>query len=185
MLRLFALPEAERRKLWRQKFAPQQPNVYRGWFPLQEGHTTYKEGIDIGPDLAYGPSVIDRGDPLREASALPSESALPGWRPVAASYYRAMERTAAALMRSIARGLFLEEDFFDDAFAAGGISTLRFIRYPVRPNESALGGNDGDRDMWVTHQGERRYLVGRAHVDFGLRDAARPRRRRGAPGARP
>jgi isopenicillin N synthase-like dioxygenase len=161
MLQLFTLPEAEKRKLWRQKFDPGQRNVYRGWFPLQEGHTTYKEGIDIGP-------AVDPGDPLREASALPSESALPGWRAVAASYYRGMERTACTLMRSIARRLGLEEDFFDDAFTAGGVATLRFIRYPLRADLSAAGSNDDDRDMWVTHRGERRYLVGRGHVDSGL-----------------
>jgi isopenicillin N synthase-like dioxygenase len=168
MLRLFTLSEAEKRKLWRQKFDPGQANIYRGWFPLQEGHTTYKEGIDIGPDLAYGAAAVDPEDPLREASALPSESALPGWRAVAASYYREMERTARLIMRSIARRLGLVERFFDDAFTVGGVATLRFIRYPVRSAQSAAGGNDDDRDMWVTHGGERRYLVGRGHVDSGL-----------------
>src|SRR4051794_40022134 len=38
LLRLFALPAAEQRRLWRQKFAPAHANVYRGWFPLQDGH---------------------------------------------------------------------------------------------------------------------------------------------------
>src|SRR5882672_5612429 len=37
LLRLFQLPETETRKLWRQKFDPAHPNVYRGWFPLQPG----------------------------------------------------------------------------------------------------------------------------------------------------
>src|SRR5258705_12580707 len=32
LLRLFQLPEHETRKLWRQKFDPAHPNVYRGWF---------------------------------------------------------------------------------------------------------------------------------------------------------
>ena len=37
LLRIFALPPSEIRKLWRQKFDPARPNVYRGWFPLQDG----------------------------------------------------------------------------------------------------------------------------------------------------
>ena len=61
LLRLFDLPAGETRKLWRQKFDPAHRNVYRGWFPLQNGHETYKEGIDLGPDLAYGPEAVDRG----------------------------------------------------------------------------------------------------------------------------
>ena len=58
LLRIFALPPSEIRKLWRQKFDPTRPNVYRGWFPLQDGHATYKEGIDMGPDVAYGRSRL-------------------------------------------------------------------------------------------------------------------------------
>ncbi len=166
MLRLFALPDAERRKLWRQKFDPLQPNVYRGWFPLSEGDPTYKEGIDIGPDLAYGAAVVDAADPLCEASALPREDLLPGWRAVAAGYYRGMERTAGALMRSVARGLALDEDFFDASFASGGISTLRFIRYPVR-SEQSLADSKAE-GMWVMHDGVRRYSVGRPHVNSGF-----------------
>jgi isopenicillin N synthase-like dioxygenase len=91
--------------LWRQKFDAGHANVYRGWFPLQEGHQTYKEGIDIGPDIAYGAAIVDNSDPLREATPLPPEAALPGWRAAASAYYRAMELTGRMLMRAIARGL--------------------------------------------------------------------------------
>jgi len=165
LLRIFDLPEAETRKLWRQKFDPGQSNLYRGWFPLQEGFATYKEGIDLGPDLAYGAGVIDAADPLCEATPLPSEPLLPGWRAAAADYYRAMERTGLLLMRAIARGLGLAETSFDAAFR-GGISTLRLIRYPVRTEASFAGALEAD--LWVTHRGQRRYLTGRAHVDSGL-----------------
>ena len=48
LLQLFSLPEREIRKLWRWNFDPTRPNVYRGWFPLQNGLATYKEGIDMG-----------------------------------------------------------------------------------------------------------------------------------------
>src|SRR5207302_1043706 len=54
LLRLFELPEIETRKLWRRKFDPAHANVYRGWFPLQTGFLTAKEGIDMGPDVVHG-----------------------------------------------------------------------------------------------------------------------------------
>ena len=165
LLRLFELPAAETRKLWRQKFDPTHRNVYRGWFPLQDGHETYKEGIDLGPDLALRPEIVDRSDPLREATPLPPETALPGWRAATAAYFKAMERVAEALMHALARGLGLPERHFDATFA-GGISTLRLIHYPVRPSASMIGVPEDK--LWVTHRGARHYLLGRAHVDSGL-----------------
>ncbi len=165
LLKIFSLPEQEVRKLWRWNFDPERPNVYRGWFPLQDGQATYKEGIDLGPDVAYGSSVIDHRDPLREATPLPPESLLPGWHTQVRDYYLAMTKLSVAMMRSIARGLNLPEDSFDRAFEQG-ISTLRFIRYPVRPPNSFDGG--ADAEMWTTHLGEQRYLLGRAHVDSGF-----------------
>ena len=65
LLRLFNLPPEELRPLWRQKFDPTHSNVYRGWFPLQRGFPTAKEGFDMGADIAYGSSVVDASDPLR------------------------------------------------------------------------------------------------------------------------
>lgn len=165
LLRLFDLPAAETRKLWRQKFDPSHRNIYRGWFPLQNGVETYKEGIDLGPDVAYGAALVDECDPLRAATPLPPEHALPGWRDAAAGYFRAMESLAQRLMHAIARGLGLPEAIFDDAFA-GGISTLRLIHYPVRTPQSMHGIPDDL--LWVTHRGERYAMVGRAHVDSGL-----------------
>ena len=131
LLRLFQLPEHETRKLWRQKFDASHPNVYRGWFPLQTGFLTAKEGIDIGADVAYGAAVVRSDDPLRERTPLPSAQALPGWRESVAAYYRGMDRVSQALMRSIARSLSLEEHFFDPSFEQG-LSTLRLLRYPIR-----------------------------------------------------
>lgn len=165
LLRIFDLPESEIRPLLRQKFAPSHPNRYRGWFPLQRGFLTSKEGIDLGADVAHGPSVVDESDPLREATPLPPERALPGWQAAVARYYLGMERTAAALMRSIARGLGLEERFFDAAFAHG-LSTLRLIRYPVRTDLEHAGHLNPD--LWLTHRGTRCYITGTPHVDTGF-----------------
>ena len=165
LLRIFSLPEAALKRLWLRKFEASQPNIYRGWFPLQNGFPTYKEGIDIGPDLVWPELALAQSDPLLEPSPLPTEQELPGWRVAAAQYYQAMHRLSTAIMQCLARGLGLPEHSFDAAFVQG-ISTLRFIRYPVRSPRSldAVGGEE----MWAEHSGQRYYLTGRPHADTGF-----------------
>jgi isopenicillin N synthase-like dioxygenase len=165
LLRLFQLPPNETRKLWRQKFDPAHPNVYRGWFPLQTGFLTAKEGIDIGADVVHGDSVVRSDDPLREPTPLPTAEALPGWRESISAYYRAMEKISQALMQAIARGLSLEEHFFDAAFDKG-LSTLRLLRYPVRTDTDQAA--ESDPSVWVNHHGRRCYVNGAPHVDSGF-----------------
>ena len=165
LLAVFSLPEPAIRRLWRWNFDPSHINVYRGWFPLQDGVATYKRGIDMGPDVAFGQSVVDASDPLREATPLPDEGALPGWRQAVKNYYLSMDRLSKALMQSIARGLGLAPETFDAAFD-GGISTLRLLHYPVRPAASFAGVDS--QEFWVESQGERRYTLAREHVDTGF-----------------
>jgi isopenicillin N synthase-like dioxygenase len=153
LLAIFALTDTQKRAICRRSFAPENSNVYRGWFPLQEGYPTYKEGIDIGPDLVRTPHP-DPDDPLTEPTPLPD---LPEWRVAAAAYYRAMEATGARLMQALARGLGVPEAVFDAAFR-NGISTLRLIRYPVRQSgalDPALRVGTG-------------YMLGAPHVDSGF-----------------
>jgi isopenicillin N synthase-like dioxygenase len=165
LLRIFSLDDAVLRGLWRRKFAPHNPNVYRGWFPVQPGNLTSKEGIDMGADVAYGADVVDPGDPLREATPLPADANLPGWRRTVGAYYRAMDGVCAALMRSIARSLALEEHFFDGAFQRG-LSTLRLLRYPVRTAEELA--SCADPGIWLSPEEQRQHIVGAAHTDSGF-----------------
>ena len=166
LFRIFDLPDAQIRRLWRRKFDPSRPNLYRGWFPAQGGFLTCKEGIDMGPDVAHGPAEVDPGDPLREATPLPPDAVLPGWRATVASYYRSMEGVSRALMRAIGRGLGLSETHFDDAFARGGLSTLRLIRYPVRTDAQHVAATEPG--VWVDRGTERWYVMGAPHVDTGF-----------------
>ena len=119
----------------------------------------------MGPDCTYGPGVVDPADPLREATPLPDEHALPEWRTAVRAYYIGMERTARALMGSLARGLGLDEASFDSAFE-GGISTLRLLHYPLRSQASLAAIEDAG--LWVEHQGRRVYVAGAPHVDSGF-----------------
>jgi isopenicillin N synthase-like dioxygenase len=164
LLRIFALDPSAQRRLWRQKFEPGNPNVYRGWFPLQPGNVTAKEGIDLGADVLHG-GVIRSGDPLREATPLPTEASLPGWHVAIARYYAAMERVCNALMHSIARSLQLPEEFFDAAFHRG-LSTLRLLRYPPRTAQELA--RCIEPDVWVEYEGERRHLAAAPHTDSGF-----------------
>jgi isopenicillin N synthase-like dioxygenase len=138
LLRLFALPQPSLRRLTRARFAPENPNVYRGFFPLQEGFPTYKQGIDLGPDIAAPLQNTDPADPLCEPTPLPLNEELPGWRETAAAYHRAMTALAQRLLQSLARSLHLDEQHFDEAFE-GGISTLRLLHYPARTNHDLSG----------------------------------------------
>ena len=162
LLRFFSLPLDQKMRLARQKFAPENPNVYRGYFPPQEGQATYKEGIDLGPDLAWDRN-LSGGDPLMEATPRPAPAALPGWCEAASSYHAGMERVGAVLLAAIARGLGLRDDHFAPYFD-GGISTLRLLRYPPRK----LNAETQEEAMSVLHKGRRWQLAGQAHVDSGF-----------------
>ncbi|MBV8765732.1 MAG: isopenicillin N synthase family oxygenase [Hyphomicrobiales bacterium] len=162
MLELFSLPAHEKRKLWRQKYAPEHANVYRGYFPLLPGPVQNAEGFDMGPDVAHRRTAVADDDPLLGATPFPPEGALPGWREATADYYRALEATGRVLMASIARGLGLEERFFDSAFV-GGNSTLRFLHYPER--EAA---EIGEGATFAEHNGATRRVIGAPHVDSGF-----------------
>jgi isopenicillin N synthase-like dioxygenase len=165
LLAIFGLKDGQKRRLYRRKFAAENRNIYRGWFPLQPGNLTYKEGIDIGGDVAHGAGITVAGDPLREPSPLPEDEDLPGWRAAVAAYYRTMEQVAGALMRSLARSLGLASDYFDESFRHG-LSTLRLISYP--PRDAAGLGHETDPAILMETHPTPRYLVGAPHTDSGF-----------------
>jgi isopenicillin N synthase-like dioxygenase len=165
LLRFFTLQHAAKRALARNHSDPTRPLVMRGWFERGEDDPTYYEGMDVGPDIAHGDRAVVSGEPLRQATPLPSEDALPGWHKAARAYYLGMERVAASLLRALARGLGTAEDDWLTPFRSG-VSTLRLLRYPRRvPSEGAEAETS---ELYVTHAGARRMLSGGAHTDFGF-----------------
>ena len=133
MLRVFALAPAQQRRLWRRSYAHENEAVYRGWSP--RGDHVAVDIYDLGPDVAHARGEAS-DDPLLGVTPLPAVGLLPGWQEAVADYYRAMERVGAALMCSLARWLGMRETVFDAAFA-GGISTLRLMRYELAPEAAA------------------------------------------------
>ena len=51
LLRLFDMPAAFRRPLWKRNFASENAHLYRGWFPLESSPARNREGYEIGPDI--------------------------------------------------------------------------------------------------------------------------------------
>lgn len=165
LLRLFSIPESEQRQLWKKNFAPENANLYRGWFPLESGESRSREGFEIGPDLVRGLPDDGSDDLLYEPSVFPPETRLPGWRTDAARYYRAMEVTGYAILASLSRSLGIPENVFRDAFA-DGISTLRLLRYPGRDPGAPVPPEV--EKFLTTFEDERFEIVCGAHIDSGL-----------------
>ncbi len=165
MLRLFGLPEAERRKLWKRNFAPENPNLYRGWFPLHSGDSLCREGFEIGPDCVRALPDLTTPDVLYEPSVFPPEIAIPEWREHVADFYQAMESIGNTLLASLSRSLGISEAIFEDAFR-DGISTLRLLRYPARtfPDDGVFA----ESPLFMTKDDRSYEIVCGAHVDTGL-----------------
>lgn len=137
MLALFDLPRQRQHALWRNFYEPSHANIYRGWSPRDADVGV--DIFDLGPDVARtraAASAAADDDPLLGATPVPAAEHLDGWHAAVATHYLAMERLGAAIMRSVARGLGIDEHHFDDAFHHG-ISTLRLMRYELPPVDPA------------------------------------------------
>ncbi|WP_299258062.1 2OG-Fe(II) oxygenase family protein [uncultured Kushneria sp.] len=168
LLRFFTLEADVKHDLARHKFVPANHNIYRGYFPPQSEDPTWKEGIDLGPDIAHPERALSAErnvighDPLRESTPRPSEAQLPGWSADISNYYVAMERLGRQIAEALAEGLGISKETMLTPFEAGN-STLRLIHYPERPSGTleAMPAIDGEG-------GSRRWLVGVPHFDNGF-----------------
>lgn len=163
LLKLFDIPPDKQRPYWKRNFAPENPHLYRGWFPLSSSPTGGREGYEIGPDIVRDLPAGQADDLLYEPTPLPDAVLLPeGWRDTAAEYYLGAEKVGQHLLASLSRSLGIDESIFANAFD-DGISTLRLLHYPKR--EKTI--SDGSA-RYVEHLGNSYETVAGAHVDSGL-----------------
>ncbi|MEO1015585.1 MAG: 2OG-Fe(II) oxygenase family protein [Pseudomonadota bacterium] len=151
-LRVFAMTDAGRRRLYKKSFDTSHSNLYRGWYPSPQPNWG-TEGYDIGPDIARAMAVMDPDDPITEPTPVPSDEELSdaaGWRAAAAEYYLGMEAVGRVVLRAIAVGLGLDSARFEDVFD-DGVSTLRLIRFiPDADGEQRLATPDHTDSGLVT-----------------------------------
>ncbi len=166
MLTIFDIPMEKQRYLWKKNFAPENKNLYRGWFPLTSSLAKNREGFEMGPDIARDHKDYDTSDILQEKTPRPKSEDIPGdWIKTCKSYYLAMELIGEKLLCSLSRSLGISEHIFLEAFRMG-ISTLRLLHYPKRDDFSKEIEDTPDR--FTIFKGKRYEQIARPHVDSGL-----------------
>lgn len=166
LLTLFGMPVERQRRLWKRNFAPENPLLYRGWFPLESSQARTREGFELGPDIVRALPEDGGADLLYEPTPLPDPSDVaPGWLDTARAYYLGMETIGMHVLDALSRSLGIDERIFREAFD-DGISTLRLLHY-TRQGPVALALDDPPGRL-VDDGGRRVELVARSHVDSGL-----------------
>jgi len=159
--RFHDLPDEVKLSLARQKFAPKNRNVLRGYFPVQSDGIAQKEGIDISlHDQAWPRS----DDILLEANVWPSEDQAPGWHAAMLAYGAAAETVGYALLEALSSGFDLPPRDLAKQFRHGA-TTLRLLRYPSHPSE--ISHDQVEQGKAVEINGDLYRLGTAPHTDSG------------------
>ncbi len=129
LLSVFDLSPSAKQRLYRQRFVQANPNRYRGLAPMKPDAGIGTENLDVGPDVVSADRLGDARDVLQEASALPDEAALPGWRDEAARTFAGFEALGRCVVAAIERVLQVEAGQLTRHFERGN-STLTLARHP-------------------------------------------------------
>jgi isopenicillin N synthase-like dioxygenase len=146
--RFFALPEATKARI----AMAQGGRAWRGWFPfegeLTSGRPDRKEGIYFGDELGPDDPRVVAGTPLHGANLFPAE--VPELRTAVLEHLAAMTDLGHAILRGMALGLGLDDDWFDRNLTADPLLLFRIFRYP--PESGVTDANWGVAE----------------HTDYGL-----------------
>jgi isopenicillin N synthase-like dioxygenase len=134
--RFFALPLAEKMKVYIGKSRNHRGYVPEGEEVFATGSKDRKEAYDLGRDLPADDPDYRNGNPLLGPNQWP---ALPGFREAVTSYYAAAFAAGRALMRGFALALGEPPDFFAP-YLKKPPSQLRLIHYPFNPEAEGVMG---------------------------------------------
>ena len=141
----FALPDEVKESV----AMPRAGAAWRGWFPvggeLTAGEPDRKEGIYFGTELGADDPRVQAGVPLHGANLFPAEPA--ELRPTVLRWIDEVSAVGQALLRGLALGLRIDEDWFARHLTADPTVLFRAFHYPP-----------GDADSWGVGE----------HTDYGL-----------------
>jgi isopenicillin N synthase-like dioxygenase len=106
--------------------------AWRGYFPvggeLTSGRPDLKEGLNFGEELAADDSRVRAGLPLHGRNLFPS---VPGFREAVLDYMSALTGLGHTLMRLIAHGLGIGDEYFRERYTARPTILFRIFNYPA------------------------------------------------------
>ncbi|KAJ3411616.1 hypothetical protein HDV05_001985 [Chytridiales sp. JEL 0842] len=116
---------------------------YRGYFPLVDSATSYKEGFEIGSvELSDAHKLGSHPSVLHEPNRWPLGPQFEHWKTAMKAYYTQVQNLGCRLMSCAAISLGLDENYFEPFFVdqttGMSLSTLRIIRYPSPPIQHTL-----------------------------------------------
>ena len=141
----FALPDEVKAAISMDRAGP----AWRGWFPvggeLTSGVPDRKEGVYYGVELPADDPRVVAGTPLHGANQVPDRPRDLG--PTVLRWIDEVTALGQALLRGLALGLGIEEDWFARHLTADPTVLFRAFHYPP-----------GDTDSWGVGE----------HTDYGL-----------------
>lgn len=143
------IPEEEKRKLYRNYFANENPNHYRGMAPFLHNDPSHKEMLDMGYDYDLI-SPEEQRYALYERTPWPEGEEGKAFRTYMERYYKLMHRLGMKIMEHIAEGLGKPTNFFDKWFEKDTLSTLRTIHYLPRSSEVVKSDKLSEEELKFT-----------------------------------
>jgi isopenicillin N synthase-like dioxygenase len=141
----FSLPDEVKAEI----AMPRGGLAWRGWFPvggeLTSGRPDRKEGVYFGTQLPPTDPRVQARTPLHGPNLFPSAPA--GLGPVVLRWIEQVTRLGQAVLRGVALGLGLEQDWFARHLTADPTVLFRVFHYPP-----------GDTESWGVGE----------HTDYGL-----------------
>ncbi|MFC4533143.1 isopenicillin N synthase family dioxygenase [Sphaerisporangium dianthi] len=145
--RFFALPHEQKMEIAMARGG----RAWRGFFPvgaeLTSGRPDLKEGVYFGAELPDDDGRVRAGVPLHGRNLFPRQ--VPELGPAVLEYMTTLTGVAQSVMRGIALGLDLDEDYFAAGYTADPTILFRMFHYPPTP---------ADADDWGVGE----------HTDYGL-----------------
>ena len=161
--KIFELPDPVLYDIAKREMRPDSRLTMRGYLNRDKGGFAYGEQYDLGPENSMRGPEIDGIDMLLNENAWPSSEPYPGWREEIIEHFKQMESIGCVIIGSIARYLDVNDLAAIKRYQDSS-STLRFLKYPERPEHIEIGGEKGA--MRVV-DGREVPLVASEHTDNG------------------
>ena len=127
---LFDKPMEYKRRIMRNIWAPENKNIYRGYFPVVEGEPSRKEGFEFGRDVPVDDQTVNPENWFYERTPWPEEDGKFPFKEFLQEQYEVVHSAAMEILGLTAKGLGVEEDAFVGLFKEKPCSTFRIMHYP-------------------------------------------------------